>query len=379
MGAELDVSVVIPAFNAERTVGRVVEALRSQEPAPAEIIVVDDGSPDRTGRSPRPPARGSSATTRPALRAAPGTRAGTPRRTRSSSSWTPTRSRRPAGGPGSSARSASFRARSSAARGPSTAARPGAGSPTSRARLRISRSESHARWRSSRRTASPSPATFPSGGTRATAARTASSAQTQRRPDSSSSSTRASTPTTTTTARPWADLRRQQRRTAYGIVRTRRVVDEGPVRGFFARVPVHHFALLRLPVIYRRLLTQPELRHRFLQDLPRLSSPSGRSGRARRATRSSRRPRRASPELASGEPAAHAAVIGDLTVRRLGLGTMALTGRGTWGDPPDPASARALLRRAAELGVQLFDTADSYGPEVAERLSVRRCTPMTGC
>ena len=68
----------------------------------------------------------------------------------------------------------------------------------------------------------------------------------------------------------WSDLRRQQRRTAYGIVRTRRVVDEGPIRGFFARVPVHHFALLRLPVIYRRLLTQPELRHRFLQNLPRL-------------------------------------------------------------------------------------------------------------
>ena len=44
--------------------------------------------------------------------------------------------------------------------------------------------------------------------------------------------------------------------------------------------------------------------------------------------------------------------IGGSDVPRLGLGTMALTGRGTWGDPPDPAAARALLRRAAELGVR---------------------------
>ena len=57
---------------------------------------------------------------------------------------------------------------------------------------------------------------------------------------------------------------------------------------------------------------------------------------------------------------------------------MALTGRGTWGDPPDPASARALLRRAAELGVQLFDTADSYGPEVAERLIHEALHPYDG-
>jgi pyridoxine 4-dehydrogenase len=70
--------------------------------------------------------------------------------------------------------------------------------------------------------------------------------------------------------------------------------------------------------------------------------------------------------------------IGDLPVRRLGLGTMALTGRGTWGDPPDPAAARALLRRAAELGVQLFDTADAYGPETAERLLREALHPYDG-
>jgi aryl-alcohol dehydrogenase-like predicted oxidoreductase len=69
---------------------------------------------------------------------------------------------------------------------------------------------------------------------------------------------------------------------------------------------------------------------------------------------------------------------GDLTVRRLGLGTMELTGRGTWGEPRDPAGARALLRRARELGVELFDTADSYGPEVSERLVADALHPYGG-
>ena len=77
-----------------------------------------------------------------------------------------------------------------------------------------------------------------------------------------------------------------------------------------------------------------------------------------------------------GEPTGTA--LGDLTVRRLGLGTMSLTGRGTWGDPPDPAGARALLQRAADLGVQLFDTADSYGPETAERLLRDALHPYDG-
>jgi len=59
---------------------------------------------------------------------------------------------------------------------------------------------------------------------------------------------------------------------------------------------------------------------------------------------------------------------GDLPVRRLGYGTMQLTGRGVWGEPEDRAGAVAVLRRAVELGVNLFDTADSYGPYVAEDL-----------
>lgn len=61
--------------------------------------------------------------------------------------------------------------------------------------------------------------------------------------------------------------------------------------------------------------------------------------------------------------------IGDAPgVHRLGFGTMQLTGPGVWGPPADPDSAVAVLRRAAELGIDLFDTADSYGPEVAEGL-----------
>jgi pyridoxine 4-dehydrogenase len=65
----------------------------------------------------------------------------------------------------------------------------------------------------------------------------------------------------------------------------------------------------------------------------------------------------------------------DLPVRRLGLGTMSLTGAGVWGEPEDPESARRLLRRALELGVTFLDTADSYGPDVSERLIAEALRP----
>lgn len=91
----------------------------------------------------------------------------------------------------------------------------------------------------------------------------------------------------------------------------------------------------------------------------------------------------ASPELArsaepSGRPAGAAgtfAIGGDLTVHRMGFGAMRVTGPGIWGDPPDPAGARKLLRRAVELGVNLIDTADAYGPEVSERLIAEALRP----
>lgn len=59
---------------------------------------------------------------------------------------------------------------------------------------------------------------------------------------------------------------------------------------------------------------------------------------------------------------------GDLPVRRMGYGAMRITGPGIWGPPSDPDHARAVLRRAVELGVDFIDTADAYGPDVSENL-----------
>jgi aryl-alcohol dehydrogenase-like predicted oxidoreductase len=59
---------------------------------------------------------------------------------------------------------------------------------------------------------------------------------------------------------------------------------------------------------------------------------------------------------------------GDMAVHRLGYGTMRLVGDGAWGEPADSDEARRVLRRAVDLGITLIDTADAYGPEIAERL-----------
>jgi pyridoxine 4-dehydrogenase len=70
-------------------------------------------------------------------------------------------------------------------------------------------------------------------------------------------------------------------------------------------------------------------------------------------------------------PAAAAGTVslgGELRVNRMGFGAMRLTGPGVWGPPRDEAEARRVLRRAIELGIEFIDTADSYGPEVSERL-----------
>jgi aryl-alcohol dehydrogenase-like predicted oxidoreductase len=66
---------------------------------------------------------------------------------------------------------------------------------------------------------------------------------------------------------------------------------------------------------------------------------------------------------------------GDLTVNRLGFGAMRITGKGIWGEPRDPDSARDVLRHVVELGVNFIDTADSYGPEVSERLIAEALHP----
>ncbi len=69
------------------------------------------------------------------------------------------------------------------------------------------------------------------------------------------------------------------------------------------------------------------------------------------------------------------AIGGDLTVNRMGFGAMRITGKGVWGRPADKAAAIATLRRAVELGVNLIDTADSYGPRTSEELIAEALYP----
>src|ERR1043166_1977742 len=66
---------------------------------------------------------------------------------------------------------------------------------------------------------------------------------------------------------------------------------------------------------------------------------------------------------------------GDLPVNRLGFGAMRLTGEGIWGWPPDRENARKVLKRAVELGANLIDTADAYGPETDELLIAEALYP----
>src|SRR6478672_9915376 len=66
---------------------------------------------------------------------------------------------------------------------------------------------------------------------------------------------------------------------------------------------------------------------------------------------------------------------GDLSVNRLGFGAMRLTGQGIWGWPPDRENAKKVLRRAVDLGVNLIDTADAYGPETDELLIAEALHP----
>ena len=67
--------------------------------------------------------------------------------------------------------------------------------------------------------------------------------------------------------------------------------------------------------------------------------------------------------------------LGDLKVRRLGYGAMRLTGDGIWGDPDDRETAKRVLHRALDLGVNFIDTADAYGPDVNETLIAEALYP----
>jgi aryl-alcohol dehydrogenase-like predicted oxidoreductase len=66
---------------------------------------------------------------------------------------------------------------------------------------------------------------------------------------------------------------------------------------------------------------------------------------------------------------------GDLAVNRLGFGAMRITGEGIWGWPPDRENALKVLRRATDLGVNLIDTADAYGPDTSELLIAEALHP----
>jgi pyridoxine 4-dehydrogenase len=72
------------------------------------------------------------------------------------------------------------------------------------------------------------------------------------------------------------------------------------------------------------------------------------------------------------------AIGGDLPVNRLGFGAMRITGDGIWGEPADRAEALRVLRRLPELKVNFIDTAESYGPEVSERLIREALHPYKG-
>src|SRR5256886_4254145 len=79
--------------------------------------------------------------------------------------------------------------------------------------------------------------------------------------------------------------------------------------------------------------------------------------------------------MSTSAQAAGTFTLGDMEVRRMGFGAMRVTGRGIWGPPEDHDEAIRVLRRAVELGVNLIDTADSYGPEVSENLIAEALHP----
>jgi pyridoxine 4-dehydrogenase len=83
----------------------------------------------------------------------------------------------------------------------------------------------------------------------------------------------------------------------------------------------------------------------------------------------------AAPTRPSATAAGELTLGGDMPVRRLGFGAMRITGPGIWGEPEDRDGAIALLRRVVELDVNFIDTADSYGPEVSERLIAEALHP----
>src|SRR5215208_1783980 len=81
--------------------------------------------------------------------------------------------------------------------------------------------------------------------------------------------------------------------------------------------------------------------------------------------------------LTKGQPVAASGelTLGDLMVRRLGFGAMRITGQGIWGEPANRPEALAVVKRSLELGVNLIDTADAYGPNVSEEIIAEALYP----
>ncbi|MEO8655754.1 MAG: aldo/keto reductase [Ramlibacter sp.] len=84
------------------------------------------------------------------------------------------------------------------------------------------------------------------------------------------------------------------------------------------------------------------------------------------------------PSTTSAADAGQFRIGDDIEINRLGYGAMRITGKGVWGDPQDPAAAGKVLRRLPQLGVNLIDTADSYGPNVSEDLIREHLHPYQG-
>ena len=174
----------------------------------------------------------------------------------------------------------------------------------------------------------------------------------------------------------FADVRNQQRRLAFGLARCGAVQQEGLHKRVLSRIPD---SLLRSRPARADLPADPR-RPGSPSALPPLS-PADRGRRV--GAWPQRLPLRLPPPAGAGEHrrgvphlvSPERVLVGGAAVRRLGFGAMALTGPGVWGMPRDPGEARRVLHRAVELGIELIDTADSYGPDVSEQLIAEALRP----
>ena len=121
----------------------------------------------------------------------------------------------------------------------------------------------------------------------------------------------------------------------------------------------------------RRFITQAACAITAAGTLSAVGSAASAAGGAATPVAATSRGRGIRPAAANGS----VMLGGDLPVHRLGFGAMRITGEGIWGEPRDAKSARAVLRRAVELGVNFIDTADAYGPDVSERLIAEALHP----